>query len=84
ELLNAFRQHYHRYESRVHEAIANSADAMVIWRLGDDLEQYLGLVDEYRGIFPEEELTLILQNGAIMQNDIRLQYQDAVDRSHHG
>ncbi|KAK7000377.1 hypothetical protein R3P38DRAFT_3058165 [Favolaschia claudopus] len=66
ELLNAFRQHYHRYESRVHEAIANSADAM------------------YRGIFPEEELALILQNGATMQNDIRLQYQDAVDRSHHG
>ncbi|KAK7012914.1 hypothetical protein R3P38DRAFT_3278905 [Favolaschia claudopus] len=84
ELLNAFRQHYHRYESRVHEAIANSADAMVLWRLGDDLEQYLGLVDEYRGIFPEEELALILQNGATMQNDIRLQYQDAVDRSHHG
>lgn len=46
ELLNAFRARYHRYESAVREAVANSADAVVLWRLGDDLNQYLGLVNE--------------------------------------
>jgi hypothetical protein len=46
ELLNAFREHYHRYERTVHEAVSNSADAVVLWRLGDDLNQFLGLVTE--------------------------------------
>jgi hypothetical protein len=46
ELLNAFRAHYRRYENAVHEAVVNSTDAVVLWRLGDDLDQYLGLVNE--------------------------------------
>lgn len=46
ELLNAFRAHYRRYENAVHEAVANSADAVVLWRLGDDLNEYIGLVNE--------------------------------------
>ncbi|KAJ7178252.1 hypothetical protein C8R46DRAFT_1329376 [Mycena filopes] len=70
ELLDAFRQRYHQYESTVHDAVANSADAVVLWRLGDDLNQYLGLVNEYAAIFPAEELALILHNVGAMQNDI--------------
>ncbi len=46
ELLNAFRQHYHSYETTVRDAVANSADAVVLWRLGDDLNEYLRLVQE--------------------------------------
>ncbi|KAJ7664653.1 hypothetical protein DFH06DRAFT_918240, partial [Mycena polygramma] len=83
ELLNAFRERYHRYETIVHEAIANSADAVVLWRLGDDLNQYLGLINEAT-IFPEAELQLILHNVGAMQNDVRLQYNQAVDQSHQG
>lgn len=46
ELLDAFCSHYHRFESNVHEAIATSADTVVLWRLGDDLDQYTGLINE--------------------------------------
>lgn len=46
ELLNAFRSHYRRYEHAVHAAVANPTDAVVLWRLGDDLDQYFGLVNE--------------------------------------
>ncbi|KAJ7886337.1 hypothetical protein B0H13DRAFT_2020607, partial [Mycena leptocephala] len=84
ELLNAFRAHYRRYENAVHEAIANSTDAVVLWRLGDDLDQYLGLVNEYSTIFSDSEREIILQNVEAMQNDVRLAYQQAVDQSHHG
>lgn len=46
ELLNAFRSHYRRYENAVHEVVNNPTDAVVLWRLGDDLDQYIGLVNE--------------------------------------
>ncbi|KAJ7026752.1 hypothetical protein C8F04DRAFT_966135 [Mycena alexandri] len=46
---NAFREHYHRYETAVHDAISNGADTVVLWRLGDDLNEYLGLVNEVGG-----------------------------------
>ncbi|KAJ7456996.1 hypothetical protein FB451DRAFT_1341984 [Mycena latifolia] len=79
ELLNAFRAHYRRYENAAHDAVANSADAVVLWRLGDDLDQYIGLVNEYSAIFPADELNLISQNVAAMQNDVRLQIDIDVD-----
>ena len=46
ELLEAFRTHYRRFETGVHEAVSNSTDAVVLWRLGDDLDQYTRLVTE--------------------------------------
>lgn len=46
ELLDAFRLHYHRFESGIHEAVTTSADTVVLWRLGDDLDQYISLVNE--------------------------------------
>ncbi|KAJ7769142.1 hypothetical protein DFH07DRAFT_954373 [Mycena maculata] len=84
ELLNAFREHYHRYERTVREAIANSADAVVLWRLGDDLNQYMGLVNEHSAIFEPAEFSLITHNIGAMENDVRLQYKQVVDQTHHG
>ncbi|KAK7043515.1 hypothetical protein R3P38DRAFT_3441058 [Favolaschia claudopus] len=84
DLLNAFREHYHRYEASVRSAVANSADTVVLWRLGDDLEEYANLLDEYAFIFDAAELELLCQNIAVMQNDVRQQYQDAADQSHEG
>ncbi|KAJ7128852.1 hypothetical protein C8R46DRAFT_926116 [Mycena filopes] len=71
ELLNAFRQRYHQYETAVHEAVSNAADTVVVWRLGDDLNEYLGLVNEHSAIFPPAELDLLLHNVGAMQNDER-------------
>lgn len=48
ELLDAFRSHYRRFESSIQEAVSNSADSVVLWRLGDDLVQYTSLVNEVR------------------------------------
>ncbi|KAF8055696.1 hypothetical protein FPV67DRAFT_1567427 [Lyophyllum atratum] len=84
ELLDEFRQRFHRFRSSIVEAVNNSADTVVLWRLGDDLQQYVGLVNEYASIFPPEELALIQHNLAIMQNDVRQQYDQATNESHHG
>jgi hypothetical protein len=46
ELLEAFRSHYQRFERSVHDAVTNSSDTVVLWRLGDDLDQYISLVTE--------------------------------------
>jgi hypothetical protein len=46
ELLEAFRNHYRCFERNVHDAVTNSADTVVLWRLGDDLDQYTSLVTE--------------------------------------
>jgi hypothetical protein len=48
ELLDAFRFHYRQLEARVHEAIAGSADSVVLWRLSDDHDEYTGLIHEVR------------------------------------
>lgn len=48
DLLNAFRAHYHRFTQVVHEAITSHADSTVLARLGDDLDEYLVLVNEVR------------------------------------
>ncbi|KAF7367802.1 hypothetical protein MSAN_00844400 [Mycena sanguinolenta] len=84
ELLDVFRSHYYQYQTSVEDAIQNSSDTVVLWRLGDDLEQYSGLLREYGAIFEPVELELLQQNIAAMQNDIRQQYEDAVSQSHKG
>src|SRR5689334_14190967 len=95
ELLQAFRQHYHQYEQRVRHAMHNNAsDTVVLWRLGDNLEQYRGLAAEvqlcnthktpwlislqHANLFDPHELQIIMGNVTAMQNDIRLQYDEAV------
>jgi hypothetical protein len=51
EFLNAFRARYRQYETAVHQATENSTDAVVLWRLGDDLDQYSGLLREVSCFF---------------------------------
>jgi hypothetical protein len=46
DLLEAFCQHYHQFESSIHNAVSNSADPQVLWWLGDDLDQYIHLVNQ--------------------------------------
>jgi hypothetical protein len=46
ELLDAFRSHYRRFVASVHEAVINSADSIVLRRLGDDITEYTNLVHE--------------------------------------
>ena len=101
ELLEAFRNHYQRFERNVHDAVTNSADTVVLWRLGDDLDQYISLVTEvsvtvtpryslmtmlrkYSTIFMAAEHDIIVQSLAIMRNDVRQQYEQTINESHHG
>jgi len=101
DLLEAFRNHYHRFERSVHDAVMNSADTVVLWRLGDDLDQYTRLVTEasvtialrnssitllkkYSTIFMAAEHDTIMQSLAIMRNDVRQQYEQTINESHHG
>ncbi len=48
-LRNAFRQHYHAFETAVGDAITTLADSNVLGRLIDDLSEYLALANEVRG-----------------------------------
>lgn len=45
-LLDAFRMHYSRLESVVHEAVSNPTDSVVLERIDNDLSEYLALVEE--------------------------------------
>ncbi|KAK7016898.1 hypothetical protein R3P38DRAFT_2785355 [Favolaschia claudopus] len=47
-------------------------------------QHYYSYEITYAAIFPEDELDLVLHNVGAMQNDVRLQYEQAVDQSHHG
>ncbi|KAK6971424.1 hypothetical protein R3P38DRAFT_3497440, partial [Favolaschia claudopus] len=84
ELLEAFRLHFHQYHRAVDEAVSNPTDEVVLSRLHDDLQGYTALVAEHSPIFPPEELSVLQQNLALMLNDVRVQYQQALDASHHG
>ncbi|KAK6984721.1 hypothetical protein R3P38DRAFT_2387052, partial [Favolaschia claudopus] len=83
-LLEAFRLHFHQYHRAVNEAMSNPTDEVVLSRLHDDLQEYSALVVEHAHIFPVEELATVQQNLALMLNDVRIQYQQALDASHHG
>lgn len=45
-LLDAFRTHYHRFNTAIHSACGGQTDSVVLARLGDDIDQYLNLVNE--------------------------------------
>src|ERR1700743_1111684 len=45
-LLNAFRTHYTRFQTLISELDGTTTDATVIARLGDDLDEFTGLVEE--------------------------------------
>jgi hypothetical protein len=43
-LIAAFRTHYRRYEGAVQDALSRETDAVVLARLGDDLDEYSAMV----------------------------------------
>ena len=45
-LLAAFRLHYHRFDQAIHEALGAPTDSVVLARLGDDIDEYLAIVNE--------------------------------------
>ncbi|KAJ7268110.1 hypothetical protein B0H12DRAFT_996671, partial [Mycena haematopus] len=83
-LLDAFRSHYHRFETSVTNVVQSPTDAVVIARLGDDLDEFVRLVQEHSHVFSPEELDVLQISMAAMQNDIQLEYRDAIDASHNG
>ncbi|KAJ7892446.1 hypothetical protein B0H13DRAFT_2234788 [Mycena leptocephala] len=83
-LLDAFRTHYHRFQTAVTTLVGSQADAIVVSRLGDDLDKFAEIVRENEGVFPPEEFETLQNSLSAMQLDIRLEYQEAVDSSHHG
>lgn len=46
ELLDAFRMHYYHFENLVTEATHSATDSTVLTRLGNELEEYINLVNE--------------------------------------
>ncbi|KAF8130514.1 hypothetical protein K438DRAFT_1912022 [Mycena galopus ATCC 62051] len=61
-LLNAFRTHYHRFQAAITDLVGTQTDAIVISRLGDDLDEFADIVTEAT-IFPPEEFTTLETNG---------------------
>ncbi|KAJ7834799.1 hypothetical protein B0H14DRAFT_3087591 [Mycena olivaceomarginata] len=79
-----FRLHYNRFQDAVTAIIQTPADAVVIARLGDDLDEYIQLVEQNTGIFEPLELQTIQTSLVAMQTDVRLEYRDAINASHNG
>jgi hypothetical protein len=48
-LLDAFKLHYNRFQDAVTAIIQTPTDAVVIARLGDDLDEYIQLVEQVQG-----------------------------------
>lgn len=46
ELLNAVRAHYHQFEVLIQDAHHECTDVFILQRLGEDLEEYVGIVDQ--------------------------------------
>ncbi|KAJ7895420.1 hypothetical protein B0H13DRAFT_2234561 [Mycena leptocephala] len=61
-LLDAFRLHHNRFRDAVADIIQAPTDAVVIARLGDDLDEYVQLVQQNTGIFQPLELETIQTN----------------------
>jgi hypothetical protein len=51
QLLNAFRAHYHRFAAAVTELAGGQTDAAVIARLGDDLDEFVRVVEEVSTVY---------------------------------
>ncbi|KAF8217574.1 hypothetical protein K438DRAFT_1426376, partial [Mycena galopus ATCC 62051] len=85
-LLNAFRTHYQRFQNAVGDLVGSHTDAIVIERLSDDIDEFANMVAEAsnQAIFPPEEFAILEPSLAAIRLDIRLEYQEAVDASHHG
>ncbi|KAJ7238333.1 hypothetical protein B0H12DRAFT_995577, partial [Mycena haematopus] len=83
-LLEAFRSHYQHFRISVAEIVNNPTDAVVIARLGDDLDEFAEMVQEHPEVFDPEELDILQVSIAAMQSDIQLEYRDAIDASHNG
>lgn len=92
ELLDAFQTNYHHFEQLVREAVTHATDSTILARLGDELDEYLNLVNEVSSeiifknniLITSTELNTIHTNLGIMQTDMHMQYQDVLDVSHHG
>ena len=46
ELLTAFHARYHWFSQAVHNALQSATDAIVLVRLGDDVDEYASLIHE--------------------------------------
>ncbi|KAJ3507942.1 hypothetical protein NMY22_g16776 [Coprinellus aureogranulatus] len=85
-LLDEFRRRYYDLSQRVYDG-ATAAEALSTssWeRLGNELDEFTGMVMQHQGIFPGEEFVLLQHNLSLMQNDIRLHHSSAISSSHHG
>ncbi|KAJ7318081.1 hypothetical protein DFH08DRAFT_917574 [Mycena albidolilacea] len=76
-LLAAFRTHFERFKTGVNDIVGSHADAMVISRLGDDIDEFAAIVDENEAVFAPDEFATIQTSLTAMRLDIRLEYQDA-------
>ncbi|KAJ7632351.1 hypothetical protein FB45DRAFT_866070 [Roridomyces roridus] len=83
-LVDAFRLHFNRFREAVSDIVQTPTDSVVIARLGDDLDEYAGLVRQNSAIFDAPELEIIQTSLAAMQSDIQLEYRDAIEASHNG
>ncbi|KAJ6481519.1 hypothetical protein C8R47DRAFT_982430 [Mycena vitilis] len=68
-LLDAFRLHFNRFQDAVAAIIQNPTDAVVVARLGDDLDEFLRLVQQHSQIFEAAELDTIRTSLVAMRTD---------------
>ncbi|KAJ7877930.1 hypothetical protein B0H14DRAFT_3083044 [Mycena olivaceomarginata] len=61
----------------VNDIVGSHADAIVISRLGDDIDEFAAIVDENEAVFAPDEFATIQTSLTAMRLDIRLEYQDA-------
>lgn len=62
DLLEAFRQHYTRLEQSIQTALTEFGDSVVLERLGDRLDSYLGLFNTVSPNLVSPTVLLLIQS----------------------
>ncbi|EJD00275.1 uncharacterized protein FOMMEDRAFT_30897 [Fomitiporia mediterranea MF3/22] len=83
-LCNEFRARYWALISKVTSAVHGHVDINQLTLLGDKLDMFMSRFDENRTVFEEFEQGMLYDNLLRIQTDLRLQYQEAIEYSHHG
>ncbi|KAE9396937.1 hypothetical protein BT96DRAFT_763444, partial [Gymnopus androsaceus JB14] len=84
-LLNKFREHYHHFESAVTQVRSQETDVFLLEVLGEDVNDFSAVVNEYSHVFPDQsEWQTLRTNLQLMLLDIRSLHGESTERSQQG
>ncbi|KAJ7572202.1 hypothetical protein C8J56DRAFT_1009167 [Mycena floridula] len=79
EIVAGFRQKYHGFVTLLADIMVNDTDSFRLVRAGDDLDEFLTILDEHGHFLEALEAQQLRNNIISMQHDVRLRYHEVVE-----